>query len=72
MTPLISDDGEPVEDSGTDLPKSDADSDKKVIKWKLSLHQIGLLTQSIVRPYAPFMSLHFCMRLRSNSRIAVC
>nr|GEW38281.1 TBC1 domain family member 15-like isoform X1 [Tanacetum cinerariifolium] len=42
MTPLVSDDGEPVEDNGTDLPKSDADSDKKVIKWKLSLHQIGL------------------------------
>nr|GEU65039.1 TBC1 domain family member 15-like isoform X1 [Tanacetum cinerariifolium] len=42
MTPLISDDGEPVEDNGTDLPKSNADSDKKVIKWKLSLHQIGL------------------------------
>lgn len=41
MTPLVNDDGEPVEDNEIVMPKSDTDSDKRVTQWKLSLHQIG-------------------------------
>jgi len=45
MTPLIAEDGEPVENNGFVEPASDSESDKKVTQWKLSLHQIGGLTQ---------------------------
>uniref|UniRef100_A0A5B6ZZD0 Putative GTPase-activating protein gyp7-like isoform X1 n=1 Tax=Davidia involucrata TaxID=16924 RepID=A0A5B6ZZD0_DAVIN len=50
-TPIISDDGQPIEDPSTNsdshnnvgaMSGNDAVSDKKVIQWKLSLHQIGL------------------------------
>ncbi|KAK1428419.1 hypothetical protein QVD17_17253 [Tagetes erecta] len=42
MTPLIAEDGEPVESNGIVDPTSDSDLDKKVTQWKPSLHQIGL------------------------------
>ncbi|KAK9057389.1 hypothetical protein SSX86_022224 [Deinandra increscens subsp. villosa] len=42
MAPLDAEDGEPVENNGVVEPKSDDESDKKVVQWKLSLHQIGL------------------------------
>ncbi|KAI3526592.1 hypothetical protein L2E82_00299 [Cichorium intybus] len=42
MSPIVTDDGKPIDDDGIDPPESDADSDKKVTQWKLSLHQIGL------------------------------
>ncbi|KAI3668006.1 hypothetical protein L6452_43077 [Arctium lappa] len=49
-TPLVNEDGTPVEDSGVVLSKSDADSDKKAIRWLLSLHQIGLDVVRTDRP----------------------
>ncbi|OMP11139.1 hypothetical protein COLO4_04013 [Corchorus olitorius] len=39
-TPLITDDGQPIEDGGWHV--TSAVSDKKVAQWMLSLHQIGL------------------------------
>lgn len=49
MTPIITDDGQPIEDpngyfgeNGVVLTSSSAGSDKKVIQWMLSLHQIGM------------------------------
>lgn len=41
MSPLVAEDGEPVENNGIVDPTSDSESDKKVSQWKLSLHQIG-------------------------------
>lgn len=47
-TPVITDDGQPVEESTNDnerdngaMSTSSLNSDKKVIQWKQSLHQIG-------------------------------
>nr|XP_043610308.1 rab GTPase-activating protein 22-like [Erigeron canadensis]XP_043610309.1 rab GTPase-activating protein 22-like [Erigeron canadensis] len=42
MTPLVNEDEEPVEDNVIVDTKSVDDSDEKVTRWKLSLHQIGL------------------------------
>ncbi|XP_024019171.1 TBC1 domain family member 15 [Morus notabilis] len=48
-TPIITNDGQPMEESTSDSTRDDGvmstsslNSDKKVIQWKLSLHQIGL------------------------------
>lgn len=50
-TPVITDDGQPIqspsirsdlEDNGGAMPSDDVIEDKKVVQWKLSLHQIGL------------------------------
>ncbi|KVI03875.1 Rab-GTPase-TBC domain-containing protein [Cynara cardunculus var. scolymus] len=49
-TPIVNEDGTPVEDSGVVMPESDADSDKKVSQWLLSLHQIGLDVVRTDRP----------------------
>ncbi|KAL6968178.1 hypothetical protein U1Q18_033980 [Sarracenia purpurea var. burkii] len=49
--PIVSDDGQLIKDPSTDgdsgdytgaVSSNDAGLDKKVIQWKLSLHQIGL------------------------------
>lgn len=49
-TPIISDDGGPIEESSNpsfpsdvmrEVPINDGDTDKKLIQWKLVLHQIG-------------------------------
>ncbi|CAH1420074.1 unnamed protein product [Lactuca virosa] len=42
MSPIVNDDGKPIEDTGMEFADSDVDSDKKVTQWKQSLHQIGL------------------------------
>ncbi|KAJ9543224.1 hypothetical protein OSB04_022931 [Centaurea solstitialis] len=49
-TPVINEDGTSIEGSEVVLPNSDADSDKKVISWLLSLHQIGLDVVRTDRP----------------------
>lgn len=48
-TPIVANDGKLMEESKNDsmrdngsMPTSSLNSDKKVIQWKLSLHQIGI------------------------------
>ncbi|XP_068654812.1 rab GTPase-activating protein 22-like isoform X1 [Aristolochia californica] len=47
-SPIITDDGQPIQDEGSDsqgqtlTETNNAPEDKKVIQWKLLLHQIGL------------------------------
>lgn len=48
-SPIITDDGHPIEDTancnvrdGGVMSASSQDSEKKVIQWKLLLHQIGM------------------------------
>ncbi|CAN1245211.1 TBC1 domain family member 15 [Linum grandiflorum] len=41
-TPVIGDDGQPITDSSEGWHASEAVTDKKVLQWMLTLHQIGL------------------------------
>lgn len=61
-TPIITDDGQPIEESANGNISNNggdanhATSDKKVIQWKLFLHQIGIYLLYVLQIYILWIS----------------